>query len=83
MKEHADKALQYFISVEPSKALSLLLVRCKNFQFLLHISNPSLRFFLELVIEIFFMGEIIAKALIDAIIVPTLLLFVISDIFCY
>ena len=41
----------------------------------------SLRFFLELVIEIFFMGEIIAKALIDAIIVPTLLLFVISDNF--
>lgn len=33
MKEHADKALQYFISVEPSKALSLLLVRYKNFQF--------------------------------------------------
>jgi len=44
MKEHADKALQYFISVEPSKALSLLLVRCMNFQFL-HISNPVIEIF--------------------------------------
>jgi hypothetical protein len=38
MKEHADKALQYFISVEPSKALPLLLVRYKNLQ-ALHISS--------------------------------------------
>uniref|UniRef100_A0A453ENW8 Uncharacterized protein n=2 Tax=Aegilops tauschii subsp. strangulata TaxID=200361 RepID=A0A453ENW8_AEGTS len=29
--EHADKALQYFISVEPSKALSMLLVSCSKF----------------------------------------------------
>ena len=82
MKEHADKALQYFISVEPSKALSLLLVRCMNFQFL-HISNPVIEIFPRTSHWDFFMGEIIAKALIDAIIVPTLLLFVISDIFCY
>lgn len=45
MKEHTDKALQYFISVEPSKALSLLLVRYKNFQSL-HIASPVIAIFL-------------------------------------
>ncbi|CAO2198391.1 unnamed protein product [Urochloa humidicola] len=32
VKEHADKALQYFISVEPSKALSLLLHWIASYQ---------------------------------------------------
>ncbi|KAL6849920.1 hypothetical protein ACP4OV_020547 [Aristida adscensionis] len=32
VKEHADKALQYFISVEPSKALSLLLSWIASYQ---------------------------------------------------
>lgn len=32
VKEHADKALQYFISVEPSKALSLLLRWIASYQ---------------------------------------------------
>jgi hypothetical protein len=44
MKEHADKALQYFINAEPSKALPLLLVRYENFQSL-HISSAVMPFF--------------------------------------
>ena len=44
MKEHADKALQYFINAEPSKALPLLLVRYENFQSL-HISSAVMAFF--------------------------------------